>query len=93
MTNHAAEARSNLSAAEAGDWEKDTGPTFEHIALMAAQVHATLALADEQHTANLIACLAAGFFIGHDFEDTAWADEVYPRLGLTPITPNQEQSR
>jgi len=45
-----------------------------------ALAQATLALVEEQRTANLIAALAAGFHLGHDYEDTAWADEVDPRL-------------
>ena len=49
-------------------------------AIALAQAQATLALVEEQRTANLIAALAAGFHLGHDYEDTAWADEVDPRL-------------
>lgn len=85
MIDHAAEARELLGA--------DT-PAEEAVELlMAAQVHATLALADEQRTANLIAVLTTERRTPLESADqaTALQGQILARLGLTPTTPNQEQ--
>lgn len=91
MTDHAAEARGWTERA----WQRMSGDDPDRPLLRVdvqreqmlstAQVHATLALADEQRTANLIAWHLE--FGGVD------SDELQARLGLTPTTPNQEQNR
>lgn len=92
MTDHAAEAREALIA-----WEETVGEAWREQMLPAvAQVHATLALADEQRTANLIAALTAqiptgGTPVALAEAYTSLRHEIAARLGLTPTTPNQEQ--
>ena len=73
---HVVMANYHLGRADGPD--ATVGDAQVNAALALAQ--ATLALVEEQRTANLIAALAAGFHLGHDYEDTAWADEVDPRL-------------
>lgn len=72
MTDHAAEAHALI---------RQSDPAL-------AQVHATLALAEEQRTANLIAFYDLAPF-GTDTE--ALRADIRTRLGLTPTTPNREQ--
>lgn len=84
MTDHAATAMSYLEATVI-----DTYGDHDRKAAI-AQVHATIALVEEQRTANLIAWLAFQMStkrgIDHDM-----ADQIAASLGLTPTTPNQEQ--
>lgn len=97
MTNHAAEARGWTERA----WQRMSGDDLDRPLLRVdsqreqmlstAQVHATLALADEQRTANLIAWLAMRSTDGIVASDTDVFLDVAARLGLTPTTPNQEQ--
>lgn len=89
MTNHAGSARARLGWVE--DWQSREGDSdATQIAnVLAAQVHATLALADEQRTANLIALAVSGT----EDSRTRLIPVVMTRLGLAPTTPNQEQNR
>lgn len=87
MTDHAAETAMSYLAATVIDTHGDDD---RKVAI--AQVHATLALADELRTANLLAACSTGFRLGREHRDEAW-DLVLARLGLTPTTPNQEQNR
>lgn len=92
MTDHAAEARALVNAAT----EADPGADRDDIRtiLNFAQVHATLALVEEQRTANLIALLTAASkatSVEALKQRVAVEDEILARLGLTPTTPNQEQ--
>lgn len=93
MTDHAAEARGNLVWADS----YQEGPEVRLAMYMAAraQVHATLALAEEQRTANLIAWLAFRSTDGIVASDTDVFLDVAARLGLTTTTttPKQEQNR
>lgn len=88
MTDHAAEARKIMSAELAVP--RDQVGIF---AVQAAQVHATLALAEEQRTANLVAFygLTGPEFDIEDLDYSALRVSILTRLGLTPTTPNQEQ--
>lgn len=81
MTDHAAEARRLLT--------QETPAEDIAEVLAAAQVHATLALAEAQETANLIAFWGALGPGTSRKKDVGMA--VFARLGLTPTTPNQEQ--
>lgn len=94
MTDHAAEAREALDA-----WGivplPAPGTDEQEVArqsIAVAQVHATLALVEEQRTANLLALVAfrasKGTTTGLDSEALL---SVFARLNLTPTTPNQEQ--
>lgn len=89
MTDHAAEARRILEAPGLVTRDDEARQNAAE-----AQVHATLALADEQRTANLLALVAfrasKGTTTGLDSEALL---SVFARLGLTPTTPNQEQNR
>lgn len=84
MTDHAATAMSYLEATVI-----DTYGDHDRKAAI-AQVHATLALVEEQRTANLIAAWAQMSPSLRKHRDTL-AERVATRLGLTPTTPNQEQ--
>lgn len=95
MTDHAAEARRLL------DLPTPAEADIVVLDLAEAQVHATLALVEQQRTANLIAQRAylVGLVNGTGRslsqlakeEFSAIEVEVDARLGLTPTTPNQEQ--
>lgn len=65
MTNHAQEAKRLISATDTKDWN-DPSPYVDR-RIAAAQVHATLALAEQQRIANLIALL------DQDSDDAFWA--------------------
>lgn len=84
MTNHAATAMTYLEVTEADTYTNDDRRTA------IAQVHATLALAEEQRTANLIALMAIEVQ-AHGASPRWLLNDVEDRLGLTPTTPNQEQ--
>lgn len=90
MTDHAGAARARLGWVE--DWQSREGDSdaTQISNALSAQVHATLALADEQRTANLIAFVAnnAAALTHEQVEARAL---VRARLGFTPTTPNQEQ--
>ena len=61
MTNridHFAEARRLVLATETRDWNQESPYVDRRLA--AAQVHATLALAEQQHLANVIALAGLG---------------------------------
>lgn len=91
MTDHAAEARGDLAWADS--YQKGSDVALSTYMATRAQVHATLALADEQRTANQIAWLALRSADGIVASDTDVFLDVAARLGLTPTTPNQEQNR
>ena len=87
-TNHYSEALDNIAGAE-----EVTGHEPEDRAIFAltAQAHATLALAYEQHTANLIALYSMdesarqGMVDGADMHSGNWVDvtvQIKERLGL-----------
>lgn len=78
MTDHAAEARTILASFD---------PTARPAE--AAMAHATLALADEQRTANLVAlyALTGPEFDIEDLDYSALRADITARLGLTPTTP------
>lgn len=90
MTDHAGAARARLGWVEEWQSRESDSDATQIANVLAAQVHATLALADEQRTANLIAWLAFQMStkrgISHDT-----GHEIAVRLGLTPTTLNQEQ--
>lgn len=94
MTDHAAEARSHIDLWSDIPFPDDDDQEQARQHLDMAQVHATLALAEEQRTANLLALVAfrasKGTTTGLDSEALL---SVFARLGLTPTTPNQEQNR
>lgn len=83
MTDHAAEARGDLAWADS--YQKGSDVALSTYMAARAQVHATLALAEEQRTANLIALF--------DMGATDAGPDILARLGLTPTTLNQEQNR
>lgn len=87
MTDHAATAMSYLEATVI-----DTYGDHDRKAAI-AQVHATLALVEEQRTASLIAFygLTGPEFDVEDLSYNALRADILARLGLTPTTPNQEQ--
>ena len=97
MTYHAAEARGRLERA----WARMSGddslrPLLRTDAqreqmIATAQVHATLALADEQHTANQLAWLTYRQQGGTIPFGEPGAASLAARLELTPTPPNQEQ--
>lgn len=84
MTDHAAETAMSYLAATVIDTHGDDD---RKVAI--AQVHATLALVEEQRTANLIAALAGNVVLAHE-EHTRLVAEIIARLGLTPTTPGSE---
>lgn len=91
MTDHANLARENLDAVH--DWQEREGETDASMLTVAidAQVHATLALVEEQRTANLISLATRGVDIRTPaLVSTHW-HPILVRLGLTLTTPNQEQ--
>ena len=84
---HTAEAERLLTdMPTVADWDDHPGWAEEHVraAFAQAQVHATLAVAAEQRTANLIAWYALADAAG-DMPDEAadLARQVNSRLGLT----------
>ena len=81
-TDHVAAARAALDAAERTfvDDARGTG-TATALRLAYAQVHATLALAEETRTANLLAAL--DYNIGHAAPDER-RTEIVKRLWATP---------
>lgn len=91
MTDHAAEARRILDAPGIVTRDNEARQNAAE-----AQVHATLALAEEQRTANLIAYLSVGpapTTLDGRLGQARIRHEIAARLGLTPTTPNQEQDR
>lgn len=89
MTDHTAEARARLGWVE--DWQSREGDSdATQIAnVLAAQVHATLALVEEQRTANLVAALAIHVSAGAGAPE-GLAARVDARLGLFPTPPTEE---
>ena len=90
MTDHAAEARDTLDMWTDVPFPDNDDQERARQYLAEAQVHATLALAEEQRTANLISMFVVS--LGEDRQGALYAD-ILARLGLTPTTPNQEQNR
>ena len=79
-TDHAQESVGALIKSR--EWLEDEEFARAELAASRAQAHATLAVAHELKTANLIAALSAGYLLGHDHEDEAWDVEIATRLGL-----------
>ena len=81
-TDHAQEAAQHIDWTH--EWQAEVGSTEEaNLAnALLAHAHATLAVAHELKTANLIAAISAGHLLGHDHEDEAWDVEIRTRLGL-----------
>lgn len=90
MTDHASSARSAVQRAEA----KESHPGAERGALIGiAQVHASLALAESQRLANLIAIVNAKYANGSaafpalsDAAATEILRRLGPDLGVDPYT-------
>ena len=78
-TDHALEAEKWLEYS--GNQNPEIDAKAMHAAAL-AQGEASLAVAYELRTANLIAALSAGYLLGHDHEDEAWDVEIRTRLGL-----------
>lgn len=90
MTDHAAAAQTALDIWSEYPFPSDDQQEIARQHLAEAQVHATLALVEEQRTANLIALTA----VEHDHyagPSSGLLETIRARLGLTPTTPSQEQ--
>lgn len=79
MSNHAAMAATLMDESDR-QWEP--GSDIEAAYLNEALVHATLAVAAELRTANLIAALAVGAYLTPRHEHQV-RDEIAGRLGVT----------
>lgn len=93
MTDHVKLAQESLDAVH--DWQEQEGETDATLLATAieAQAHATLALAEEQRTANLITFFknagAPVTVTGAEAQAAITAD-IRARLGLTPTAPGSE---
>ena len=76
MTDHKAKAAKHIALTLECDWGEE--PRHVELELASAQVHATLALVAEQHTANLIYAFDA---LGRN--PGQWPSEIRDALGLS----------
>ena len=82
MTDHVAMAESQLDRAR-----REVPDTYSQQLIMSAQVHATLALVEQQRIANLIAIYGSegsveSGYVGNGFDLGGMADEIREGLGL-----------